>query len=571
MNMIIERQSNINEEEVFKIEKQYGVSKNLAKFLVGRNLSNKIIKALLGDYVLPKHNNITNLEEGAMLIASYLEKENGAIYVYADYDSDGVNSGFIASDCLTKLKEALNSKCHVEVYFPNRCDGYGLSLEWCKKLVDRNKEEKKDILVITVDNGITKKVESEYLLKNNIEVLITDHHYPKKDEVPEDVLVINPWLHKDTESFGLCGAGVTYKLFAYLLEDIYKDESNYHLYYLPNVTIATVTDMMPLTVENIQYMKYGFYLIENDHCSKGISYYKERKNINYLSTKEIAFSLGPQLNACGRMSKTELAGQFLLEEDEDNVADSYRLMSKINDERKKFQNDLLEEIESNLNIKEDTRFIIAHNDNIGGVGGIIAGKLVEKYKIPCMVLGGSNNLLHGSARSTGGLDLHKLFEEEVSKGNILNFGGHKEAAGIEIDKNKIPKLQESLDERLKDFVYEESTLISDIIVDELITLRDLNKDRHDMTKDIPLIGDLANHLYAIKGLKVLSTKKSKNNPNHICLSVTDGTTTKNIWAWNLYDKFMDLPNHEEISLIGSIVVDFMNPNCYTFNIEQIIN
>ena len=81
MNMIIERQSNINEEEVFKIEKQYGVSKNLAKFLVGRNLSNKIIKALLGDYVLPKHNNITNLEEGAMLIASYLEKENGAIYV----------------------------------------------------------------------------------------------------------------------------------------------------------------------------------------------------------------------------------------------------------------------------------------------------------------------------------------------------------------------------------------------------------------------------------------------------------------------------------------------------------
>lgn len=570
---IIEKQSKIDAKAINEIHKKYGVSKELAKLLLGRELKEEIIEALLGEYVMPQHNNITNLEEGATLIASYLEKDNASIYVYADYDSDGVNAGFIASDCLNKIKEATGSSCDIEVYFPNRSDGYGLSLEWCKKLVGKNKAEGKEILVVTVDNGITKKIETEYLLSNDIEVLITDHHFPKEGETPEDVLLINPWLHNDKDSLGLCGAGVAYKLFAYLLENIYQDDSNYHLYYLANVTIATVTDMMPLTVENIHYLRYGFYLIENNYCSKGIQHYKERKCLDNLSTKEIAFNLGPQLNACGRMMNTQAASQFLLAEDEDDIVDAYNIMDKINKERKQFQNKILEEIFSTIEVDEDTRFIIAHIEEIGGVGGVIAAKITEKYGLPCMVLGGKTDFLHGSARSIGNLDLHELFTEEVMNGNMLNFGGHKAAAGVEVDKNKLKKLQASLNKRLKDVTFEVvEEEITEITVDEVITLKDINKNKIDVFNGIPFIDTLEEPVFAVKDVEVSSWTTSKSNPENLCLTLVDKSTkiAKKIWIWGFTSKYKAMNTPNKIHLVGNVERDFMNIKNYTLSVKNVI-
>lgn len=573
MKEILIKQSNITDTDIKLLQNKYNVGKELAKFLLGRELSKEVIDALLGEYVLPKHNNITNVQEGANLIASFLEKENSAIYIYADYDSDGVNAGTIAYDALIKIKEAISSNCHVEVYFPNRSDGYGLSLDWCKALVDKNKEENKEILVITVDNGITKKIETEYLLSNDIEVIITDHHVPKDGETPEDVIIIDPWLHKDTDkdSLGLCGAGVAYKVFAYLLEDIYKDDSNYHLFYLPLVSIATITDMMPLTVENAQYLRYGFYLIENNCCSKAISYYKEYNNKQYLSTKEIAFGLGPELNACGRMLNTKAAGDFLLTEDDDAVVDLYNAINRINKDRKKFQKKILDEIFDNIVINEDTRFVIAHTANTGGVGGVIAAKITEKYNLPCMVLSGEGDLLHGSARGLGDLDLQELFMEEVKKGHLLNFGGHKGAAGVYVHKDKINALQKSLNDTLKDFVFITQDVSDNVIVvDDLITLADINKSKAEITKDIPLIGNLSNPRSIIKDLTVISVSHSKNNAQNICLTVSDGKTAKSIWAWGFGDKFESLGCPDKISLVGNVEPDFMKPGAYTLSVEEII-
>lgn len=573
MKEILIKQNNVTDAAVKELQNKYNVNKELAKFLLGRELTKDVLDALLGEYVIPKHDNITNIQEAANLIASFLEKDNSAIYIYADYDSDGVNAGTIAYDALSKIKQAINSNCHIEVHFPNRSEGYGLSLEWCKELVCKNKKENKEILVITVDNGITKRIETEYLLSNDIEVIITDHHHPKKGETPEDVLIIDPWLHKETDkdSLGLCGAGVAYKLFAYLLEEIYKDDSNYHLFYLPLVSIATITDIMPLTVENAQYLRYGFYLIENNYCSKAILYYKEYNNKQYLSTKEIAFGLGPELNACGRMLNTKAAGDFLLTEDDDNVVDLYNTINRINKERKKFQKEILDEIFDNLIINEDTRFIIAHTANTGGVGGVIAAKITEKYNLPCMVLSGEGDLLHGSARGLGDLDLQELFIQEVEKGNLLNFGGHKGAAGVYVHSSKINALQKSLNESLKDYIFStEDTFDNTVVVDDVLTLADINKSKAEMTKDIPLIGALSNPKSLLKNLTVISVSRSKKNAQNICLTVSDGKTSKSIWAWGFGDKYEELGCPSTISLVGNVEPDFMKPGSYTLGVEQII-
>lgn len=563
----------VDKNKAKQLSEELQVNIKTIEFLLGRNISDEIIKSLVStDFKLPKCDNITNVEEAAYLLAEYLQDDNGIIYIFADYDADGVNAGFIMNDCLTKLKDALQSNCEVSLYFPNRNEGYGLGMDWCSKIINLHKHDNKNILVITVDNGITKYREVEYLLDNNINVIITDHHMPKDGETPQNVIIVNPhnFRDTDTDSLGLCGAGVSYKICEYLLTEIYQDkESNYNLLWIPHVAIATITDVMPLTKENIEYIKYGLYLIEHDYCIEGIKYYKNYNDKNYLTAKDIAFGLGPELNACGRMLNTELAGQFFMAEDEETVENVYALVNKTNKQRKAFQKEILEQISKNINVTPESKFIIAHVDEVGGVGGVIAAKLSEQYGLPSMVLSGKNDLLHGSARGIGNINLHELFIEQVKKGYMLNFGGHQGAAGVEVNKSKLKQLTESLNDMLKDFDFEQ-VLEGEICVDSIITLSDINKETAEMYKDIPLYGELNEPLYMINDLKVTKTKCSANNPNNICFTVTDGKTSKDIWAWGLANKYKKLGEPTSITLIGNVEPNFMNKRFYTLNVREII-
>lgn len=565
--------NNITTKNINDLANKFNISTKVAALLLGRGIDENTIRSLTSKIqVLPETNNITNLEDASYLIANFLENDNGHIFIYADYDSDGVNAGFIMHDCLTKLSEALNTKCEVTVHFPNRTAGYGLNMDWCKEVIDYKKESNKNVLVMTVDNGITKNKEVEYLLNNGIDsVLITDHHTPKLEELPQDVLIVDPHLYpeQDTQSLGLCGAGVAFKIADFLLRNIYKDDSNYNLIYLPHVAIATITDMMPLTDENIKYVKYGLHLIEHDYCVKGISYYKAYEGKESLNTKDIAFGLGPELNACGRMLNTELAGSFLLADNDEDVESIYCLVNKTNKERKDFQKKLLELLPDNTYISKDNKFAIAVLPNTGGVGGVLAAKLVEMLNIPSMILSGEGDLLHGSARSVGGLNLHKLFHEQVRQGNLLEFGGHEGAAGVSMNRKKIKKFLELADTLIQ-FEEIEAPVVNEIVVDDVIKIKDINKTLVEEYKEIPFIDVLTEPLYALKNLTVKSYKTSGNNPENICFTVSDETGEKKIWAWGFTSKYLELGSPKQIHMIGNVEVDFMNKRYYTLNVKQII-
>lgn len=565
----------VNKNRIKEISAKFNISTEVATLLLGRGLDEKTIRELTSDIqVLPNSNNITNIEEAAYIIADFLQNDNAEIFIYADYDSDGINAGFIMYDCLNKLTEALDSECIVNVHFPNRTAGYGLNIDWCKEVVEYKKTTNKNVLVMTVDNGITKYKEVEYLLNSNIDnVIITDHHVPKIGEVPEDVIVVDPHLYptEDKNSLGLCGAGVAFKIADFLLKNVYEDSSNYSLIYLPHVAIATITDMMPLTTENIQYVKYGLHLIENDYCIKGISHYKEYEGKDKLTAKDIAFGLGPELNACGRMLKTELAGQFFLAEDEEEVENIYCLVNKINKERKVYQKELTEIMLENTFVSKQGKFAVAILKEVGGVGGVLAAKLVEHTGLPCMVVSGEGDLLHGSARSVGGLNLHALLSEQVRLGNILDFGGHEGAAGVHIDKRKINAFLDSVDERIiiEDITVQEA---EEIEVDDVITLKDVNKDRVESFSGIPFIDTLKEPLYAIKDLEVSAWSTSKNNPENLCLTVTDKSTkaSKKIWVWGFASQYLAMNAPKKIHLIGNVERDFMNKRSYTLSVKSVI-
>ena len=574
---------NVNQNQIKTIANKYNLNENVVKLLLGRGYNEEYIELLTASEVglINPHNSFKFVEEAAYEIAEYIQNDDAKIYIYGDYDSDGINAGFIIGDCIKQLITVMESKCELEVCLPNRSDGYGLSLNWCEHVYKDSLENNKNALVITVDNGITKREEAEYLINHNINVIITDHHVPKEGYVPENCLVVDPWLNDldNEDAKGLCGAAVAYKICAYLLEDIYKDTSEYHLLYVPHVAIATITDMMPITKENIAFVKYGLTLIEQEYCTDGILHYKNFIGKS-VTPKDIAFELGPQLNACGRMGRTEVAGDLFFGCDDSEIDDVYNEIFNINVSRKEKEKEIIEEIFSR-SFDDNDKILITYVEDLGGLGGSVASKIVEKYQKPVILLTGDKDLLHGSARSFGNLDLQEIFAQEVKNGNMIDFGVHHAAAGVYIKKNKIKSLQDSLNKQLENISIENIEEETTIFVDGELTLSNINKKTAEIYNGIPFFNDLKEPVYVIPNVTIHSTSTSKNNPNNICFNMTDDTVvlTKNkynkmvgkeFWAWGYTPKYEALGSPKKVNVIGQVVQDFRNPKYYTLQIIDMV-
>lgn len=580
---IIKRDKKLNKTEVIKLAKELKTTTSVISLLLNRGYEkDELYKYIQTDeFMIGNHDSITNSTESAEIIAKTLSDDNAEIYVYGDYDCDGIMSTSIANGVLSAIKEALESKVKINIKVPNRYEGYGLSLEWCKKTFPR--KVKKNTLVITVDNGITKYKEVEYLQSKGVNVIITDHHVPKKGEIP-NCLIVDPWLHDRTNenALGLCGASVAYKVFGRVLE-LFEADDSFIFNYLPNASIATITDIMPATQENIGIVGLGLWQMKEGYAKEPLIYYKKYINKD-ISITDIGFDIGPQINACGRMGEVELALDFMNAENEDDLEDIYNSMVNLNDERKALEkniyNKLLEKDFSN------DLFIVEHVSNLGGVGGTVASKLSSALNKPVMLLGGNGTQLHGSVRTVEGLNLHEIFNYEVQKGNMINFGGHHAAAGVIVDINKINELRQSLNELLMSIILvkQEADIESkdiNIEVDDIIELKDINKSTIKDYENILFFGTLKEPIFAIKNLNVLEARSSSNNPDHLCLNLEDKTCKpkknrygkmvgKELWIWNKMNEYKNLGSPNKVHLIGKLVPDFRNPKFYTFSVEQII-
>ena len=584
MIQIKKRDNKLADNEILSLAKKHNTTKEIIELLVNRGYNkNELDLYIQNDsFYMGDNNSIKNVDEAAKTIISYLEDDKAQIYIFADYDADGVNAGYIMTDALISVKESIESNCCIDVYYPNRNEGYGLSMSFCKAIAPR--KTNKRILVMTVDNGITKKEEVAYLQSKGVEVIITDHHAPKEGETPE-CLVVDPWLNDlhDLNAKGLCGAAVAYKVAGRVL-DLYEDESNFMLNYLPNVAIATITDMMPATPENIGIVGYGLWLIENGYANEAINHYMAYKNLKELSVKDIAFEIGPQINACGRMGNIHKATEFMF--GQGDIEEIYNEMIQLNDERKALEKEIMEEIAKEKDKYDNDLMVIINVPNLGGLGGTVASKVVEMFGKPCILLTGDGEYLHGSARTYGGLDLHALFTHEVELGNLNNFGGHKVAAGVTVERNKVEALRESINtilaqlyiENQEENEIEEDTIIE---VDNIISLSEIKKQTIQPYEGLLCFGDLKEPVFALTDVDVIEARTSSNNPNHLCLNLQDDTCIatenrygkkvgKEIWVWNKMPDYQRLGEPKKVHLLGKIIPDFRNPRFYTFDVTNII-
>ena len=547
-----------NEKQVEKVAKKYKISKDIIRFLLGRNVSEDLIPLLISKEVLPllPNNSITNVDKAAHLINSYLIDNNASIYIFGDYDSDGVNSTYIMYNALIELAEALDSTVSVNYYLPERTEGYGLNMDWCKTIVlDNNKT-----LVITVDNGITKREEIEYLQANKIEVLVTDHHKPQEGMTP-NTLIVDAHLNDtdDINGCGLCGAAVAYKVIAYLYQDIYQYDFMYVEKYISHVGIATITDVMPLTEENIKFVNNALaYLNEYPYSKRdywpvteSMYYFAEMNKKSNIKPKDISFGFGPQINSCGRMGDINVAMNFMLSSNDDELTTHYTKMLSMNDERKLKTKIVASDIDT-PGIQDLA--LIAKKENIEGIAGSLASNLCELYEMPVIIFAENedDDLLTGSARCPECLDIQELFR---SSDYIESFGGHACAAGVTIKKDNFDKFVKSFNKAVSKAqvvmpVDDDDTTY----VDDILTTSDIN--RYTITKydSVLFFNEFKRPVYYLDKIQIKGYHLSKNNPDNICFHIKNGSKEVKLWCWGFRKTFEAMGCPTCVNIIGSLEV-----------------
>lgn len=529
------------------------ISQMLARILMNRNIkaedAEKILHNPLHGIVNPA--TIYGAMEVAEHLANFIKRDHVRFFVYADYDVDGLTSGYIMGDYLRKYHTT-------EVKYPERSDGYGLSLAWSQELVERHAEHKDETwVVITVDNGITKHEETKYLMDHGIRVLITDHHEPIAGEPPA-LAVCDPKLTYNPQdpSFDLCGAAVAWNICA-IVDDILKDDEAGERIrsYLPYAAVATVSDVMPMTPSNAAFVNAGLSEI-NDKKQDSISALMTATEIPFpLTAKKIGWEIGPRLNACGRMGNTALGGRLFTEADKQKIAFA---IDRLNADRKAEQKRALKIAADSYDEKRHPLIciVVLPQDISGGIAGGVAGQLADKYHVPAIVLNdvGSGRLA-GSARSYGSIDLMPFFEKAKENNSLLSYGGHAQAAGVEIEAKNLAKFQETMDFWMTtvpcgDRIETEE----DVMIDGELTFEFVTREAYDEINRIPYDRDtMPEPVFIFRNVTVESIRSSKNNENNIQLTLVDvrGNRRK-FWVWGKGEEYKKLGSPKAIDLIASI-------------------
>ena len=362
------------------------------------------------------------------------------IMIQGDYDVDGITSTFLLHSALTELGARSGFR------IPDRIkDGYGLTNEAIDEARRRG-----CTLVVTVDCGITAVESVAYAASLGIECVITDHHEPAAS-LPDARAVVNPLRPGCPYPFkSLAGVGVTFKLVERLLQG--RGGIDRASDFLDVVALGTIADVVPLVGENRVLAHLGLDRL-NQHRRLGLRALVERAGLNgkRITSGQVAFVLAPRINAAGRMGNAELGLRLLLSRDEQEAAACAEALEE--DNRTRREKDGAALLEAERRVKEelapDCRSILLWSDSWHpGVIGIVASRLVERYGRPAVLVALDGPRGRGSGRSLAGPDLTRLLDGCTDL--LLSHGGHAFAAGLSVNRERLPELRERFEALVRD-------------------------------------------------------------------------------------------------------------------------
>ena len=384
---------------------------------------------------------LPDMEAGVDLILSEIEKQSN-IWIYGDYDADGITSTSLMMSVLSHLTD----EKLLNYYIPSRFEeGYGLNKEAIEYIASQGCN-----LLITVDCGSVSYDEVEYAKALGLKVLVTDHH--NITDVMADCLLINP-KHPDSKYpfKELSGCGVAFKV-AQALQQKSGMPKQVLTEVLDLVAVGTVGDIMPLVDENRTMVKFGLKVL-NLARRKGLRKLMEGTSLHIgkISSENISFVIVPHLNASGRIEDASQAVELLLGSCSDSRLDEIvNDVIKKNNMRKKLQAELFKQCQAEIDRDDLDDLILIHaEDAHEGIAGIVAGKLKETYYRPSIIVtttGVDGDELKGTGRSIEGVNLYELLKSQEEL--FLKFGGHAGACGFSLKKENLPALRQGLEKEM---------------------------------------------------------------------------------------------------------------------------
>lgn len=411
------------------LAKQCGLLEDTVKILYGRGIDDKekilaFVNPSRSHFISPFK--MSGMREAVELI-TLARDEGWVVVVYGDYDADGICASTIMSRALKDFG------IDPVVYIPERRNGYGLN----KEAVDKIFDEYFPQLFITVDCGISAAEEVEYIKEQGAEVIVTDHH-ELPDKIP-DCICVNPKFDDGYIYDNLCGAGVALKVGVAL-----NGESAYK--YLDFAAIATVADSVPLTGENRDIVHEGLKLINRSprSCYKHFI----AKSESDATAQTISFGIAPRINAAGRMGDARSALDLFTETDENAIFDLSAKLTAYNTERQKCCDELYLSAKNKLKTGGVFGRIIMLWDESWNTGfvGIVAARLAEEYSRPAILFVRNGDMLKGSARSVDSVNIFEALK--ACSGFIAEFGGHAQAAGVNVEVENFSRLESAMNDYL---------------------------------------------------------------------------------------------------------------------------
>ncbi|WP_226389788.1 single-stranded-DNA-specific exonuclease RecJ [Penaeicola halotolerans] len=466
--------------QVDQLAQEINVSPILAALLINRGIEDfDQAKAFFRPSLDQLHDPflMQDMEAAVNRVLQAMQKSE-KIMVYGDYDVDGTTS---VAMFYSFLKSQYDNVCY---YIPDRYkEGYGVSIRGIETA-----EEQGVKLIVSLDCGI-KAVEKVTIAKSKgIDFIICDHHTPG-EQLPEAVAVLDPKRTDCSYPYKeLSGCGVGFKLIQAIVKKLQLEES-IPLDYLDLLAVSIASDIVPITGENRVLAHFGLTKLNNQprpglKALIDLSDYRKSIDIN-----SIVFTIGPRINASGRIKHAHFAVELLLADTRAEADTLAASINKSNEERRVFDQsitkDALELIEQDEAAVQAKSTVLFKEDWHKGLIGIVASRCIEKYYKPTIILTASNEKATGSARSVDGFDVYEAIE---ACADLLDqFGGHKYAAGLTMPLENIPAFREKFEAVVSERITEDM-LTPKISIDQKVRLDQIHSKMYKIIEQMQPFG-----------------------------------------------------------------------------------
>lgn len=473
------------------------------------------------------------------------------ILIYGDYDVDGTTSVALVFSYL----QTFYTNC--EYYVPDRySEGYGVSQEGIEYAVSNGFS-----LIITLDCGIKASDKVTFANLHGIDFIICDHHLPDAD-IPNAVAVLDPKREDCSYPYTeLSGCGLGFKLIQAYARTHRNEEEVYD--YLDLVAVSIASDIVPITGENRILAAFGLKKL-NENPSPGLKALKEIAAIrNDLDISGIVFTLGPRINAAGRIAHAKGAVKLLIAETEEEAMTLAQAINEKNDQRRVVDLDITSEalamIEGDEQLRNSHSTVLFKNTWSKGVIGIVASRCIEKYYRPTIILTESNNKITGSARSVNGFDLYEAIE---ACGDLLDkFGGHRHAAGLTLDFKNLEAFRNRFEQEVAKRITEEMKTPV-ITIDTEIALDAITPKFMSILKQMAPFGpESLNPVFEANNLLIAHSLSSfKERHVRFFVKQENGTTVLPVVGFDMVKYYDQLSNGNPFRMAFTIEENTYNGN-----------